>query len=295
MNIIYGDTLNISCKSEGEPSVTTKWLFQPNYGSRQELSFTDTIVVPNFQPKSEGKYSCHVENDVGEQDRDVKVNGLSKAAPILHQPSVDQITINIKDRLQLICNCKEWCFPLQKYYWKFRNDEGSENILEDDEHIKVVLNTNENRDKFNFTLSLNNVTAANEGLFTCFVENNAGSDEIIISVTVKIAPKINDLILYDWNNKTGRNDVILEGSSGYIRCVVSGTPIPVVRWTKNGSDLLYDERVYLKNSSLALNNVKPSDGGIYSCQALNPFGVTTKNLTILVVGELFYFDLMCIN
>lgn len=48
---------------------------------------------------------------------------------------------------------------------------------------------------------------------------------------------------------------------------------------------------FTQNNSLVLNNVKQLDAGIYSCQAINPFGVTTKNLSVLVVGKVHPFDL----
>lgn len=173
------------------------------------------------------------------------MRGLSNAPPVLEKPPTNQILVNTQDNVQLNCKCIESCNPLKRYYWRFKNSTFNEILFENlDKSPHVNFSENEDRNKFDFMLNLNNITEANVGVFTCFIENNMGSDEFSIDIQTKTAPQINDLILFNLSSETGQSTVILEGSSGYIRCEAYGSPIPVMRWTKNGTDLLDNERMY---------------------------------------------------
>lgn len=176
----------------------------------------------------------------------MKVKGISNALPVLKKPTISEISVIAEDNIQMNCKCIESCYPLRKYYWKFRNSTFNEILFEHlDKNHQINFTENKDQNKLDFVLNLTNITELNEGVFTCYIENNVGSDEFSIDIQIKTAPRINDLILFNVNNETGQSTVILEGSSGYIRCETYGSPIPVVRWTKDGTDLLHHERMYV--------------------------------------------------
>ncbi|XP_070563735.1 muscle, skeletal receptor tyrosine protein kinase-like [Ptychodera flava] len=75
------------------------------------------------------------------------------------------------------------------------------------------------------------------------------------------------------------------GGKVTFRCVVSGTPEPVVSWEKDGEPLPENmqSRVNLKNGNLKLKNIEPADAGFYRCIATNEMGTTYSQTAYLTV------------
>ncbi|XP_067369922.1 obscurin [Channa argus] len=70
-------------------------------------------------------------------------------------------------------------------------------------------------------------------------------------------------------------------------CVVEGKP-STVRWLKNGHQISSNRQCHIETSengvcTLAIKNLTTSDSGIYTCEVLNKFGVTSYNGNITVV------------
>lgn len=70
-------------------------------------------------------------------------------------------------------------------------------------------------------------------------------------------------------------------------CIVEGNP-STVRWLKNGQQITNDHRCHIKTAengicTLVIKNLTPNDSGIYTCEAVNKFGVTSYNGNITVV------------
>lgn len=71
-----------------------------------------------------------------------------------------------------------------------------------------------------------------------------------------------------------------------LECVVSGNPSPVVKWLKDGQELLLAPRLRLLHSNLVLSDVQLSDGGNYTCFVQVEEGaVASANYTLDVLGE----------
>lgn len=70
-------------------------------------------------------------------------------------------------------------------------------------------------------------------------------------------------------------------------CVVEGNPT-AVRWLKNGHSIVGDHRCCMETTeagacSLVIKNLVSADSGVYTCEAVNKFGVTSYNGNITVV------------
>lgn len=70
-------------------------------------------------------------------------------------------------------------------------------------------------------------------------------------------------------------------------CVVEGNP-STVRWLKNGQSILNDQRCCSETTetgvcSLVIKNLASTDSGVYTCEAVNKFGITSYNGNITVV------------
>lgn len=72
-----------------------------------------------------------------------------------------------------------------------------------------------------------------------------------------------------------------------LMCVVEGKP-SAVRWLRNGQQICNDQRCRITTTddgecTLVIKNLLNSDRGIYTCEAVNKFGVTSYNGNITVV------------
>ncbi|XP_042369826.1 obscurin [Plectropomus leopardus] len=70
-------------------------------------------------------------------------------------------------------------------------------------------------------------------------------------------------------------------------CVVEGKP-STVRWLKNGQQITNDYRCRTESTengvcTLVIKNLTTNDGGIYTCEVVNKFGVTSYNGNITIV------------
>ncbi|XP_070765008.1 obscurin [Enoplosus armatus] len=70
-------------------------------------------------------------------------------------------------------------------------------------------------------------------------------------------------------------------------CIVEGKP-STVRWLKNGQQITNDQRCRIETTengvcTLVIKNLTTSDSGIYTCEVVNKFGVTSYNGNITVV------------
>lgn len=72
-----------------------------------------------------------------------------------------------------------------------------------------------------------------------------------------------------------------------LMCVVEGKP-SAVRWLRNGQQICNDQRCRITTTddgecTLVIKNLLNSDSGIYTCEVVNKFGVTSYNGNITVV------------
>lgn len=81
------------------------------------------------------------------------------------------------------------------------------------------------------------------------------------------------------------------GSTVRLRCPASGQPMPTIVWSMDGSTqrlAVVRPGGPVKNRSrsfaLVLEDVRPSDAGLYTCTVCNPHGCIERNQTLIVTG-----------
>ena len=90
---------------------------------------------------------------------------------------------------------------------------------------------------------------------------------------------------------------VVRGDEGRtLDCTVYGNPTPDVKWTKDGHDILENQRINVSDfkgntSSLTITNVVRGDEGRYRCLANNSVNITTSAPGKLIVNCEYYFRL----
>ncbi|XP_055077076.1 obscurin [Periophthalmus magnuspinnatus] len=84
-----------------------------------------------------------------------------------------------------------------------------------------------------------------------------------------------------------KNQTIEAGGTVTLVCVIEGKPT-TVRWLKDSQPITSEKRCFFKTkqngeSTLIISNVTTKDSGIYTCEAVNKFGVTSYNGNLTVV------------
>jgi hypothetical protein len=234
--------------------------------------------IHDLNTDTEGEYVCEVENGIGDRlTRTMYVSGTAITPPMLRKTNHTYIEANAGDDVSLSCIC-EMCKPLRTSSW---SSEAVEN-LESYKNVRIVqkhFTSNE----FELVLQFKNVTEANQGLYKCIVSNEYGSDILLVELNVMVPPQIEKVVATNANESDDGSINIAVGSSTYIKCLVKGSPMPLIQWNKDGVPIL-DNTVANNSSSLNIEDAQFKDAGVYSCQAINSLGTITKKFTLLVMG-----------
>ena len=74
-----------------------------------------------------------------------------------------------------------------------------------------------------------------------------------------------------------------EGGSASFHCSVSGSPHPVIVWSKTNRQ---SSRSMVSGGKLLLKNVRGSDSGTYNCSAVNKLGQAQALVQLIVNGTI---------
>ena len=86
--------------------------------------------------------------------------------------------------------------------------------------------------------------------------------------------------------RVGDNVTALSNTSITIECPNSGIPIPTVTWTKEGEEIVSDEKFTIEaDGSLVINGAGVDDDGRYTCIANSSAGRDSASSTVQIVGK----------
>ena len=123
------------------------------------------------------------------------------------------------------------------------------------------------------TLTLTNATAADAGAYTVTITNSLGTaTSSAAQITVNAAPTAPTFAA------APQSQTAIAGAAVIFSVDVSGVPAPALQWLKDGSGI--DGAT---SSTLILNNVSPTDAGLYAVTASNASGLATSAAARLTV------------
>uniref|UniRef100_A0A8C9XRE5 Roundabout guidance receptor 1 n=1 Tax=Sander lucioperca TaxID=283035 RepID=A0A8C9XRE5_SANLU len=262
--VAVGEPAVLECQPpRGHPEPTISWRRDgTNLDDRDERITirSGKLMITNTRKSDAGKYICVGTNMVGERESEIAELTVLERPTFVKRPS--SVVVLAEESVEFHCVVQG--DPVPTVRWRKDDSDlpkGRFEILED------------------HTLIVRQVTSLDEGSYTCVVENMVGKSESSATLTVHVPPAF---------AIRPRNQVVTVGRTVTFQCEATGNPQPAIFWQREGSESLlfsyqppqpFSRLSVSQMGSLTITDVQRSDGGFYSCQALNIAGsVITKAL-----------------
>ncbi|KAL3977589.1 synapse differentiation-inducing protein 1 [Sarotherodon galilaeus] len=261
--VLRDEQLLLECIAAGLPTPIIKWFKKGGELPGQKVKFENfnkTLKIVSVSEEDAGEYVCMANNHLGTIRHSIFVQ--VKAAPYwLVKPS-DQV-LAPEETGRLICRANGNPKP----------------------HIEWLVNgqpiesspTNPNRQVLGDTIIFRSVQIGSSAVYQCNASNEHGYLLANAFVNVldlpprMLGPK-NQLIKVIKNNRT------------FLDCPFFGSPLPELRWFKNGQGSGLDGgqyRVYI-NGTLEIKRARAEDEGTYTCVASSILGKAENQVRLEV-------------
>ncbi|XP_032389383.1 roundabout homolog 1 isoform X2 [Etheostoma spectabile] len=265
--VAVGEPAVLECQPpRGHPEPTISWRRDgTNLDDRDERITirSGKLMITNTRKSDAGKYICVGTNMVGERESEIAELTVLERPTFVKRPS--SVVVLAEESVEFHCVVQG--DPVPTVRWRKDDSDlpkGRFEILED------------------HTLIVRQVTSLDEGSYTCVVENMVGKSESSATLTVHVNTVPPAFAIRP------RNQVVAVGRTVTFQCKATGNPQPAIFWQREGSESLlfsyqppqpFSRLSVSQMGSLTITDVQRSDGGFYSCQALNIAGsVITKAL-----------------
>ncbi|XP_055041761.2 hemicentin-1 isoform X1 [Misgurnus anguillicaudatus] len=268
IKVQVGHPIELPCVAHGVPEPSVSWLkggtALPD-GSDYRIS-GGSLILNQVGLIDEGTYTCVATNIAGQDETNIQLQVqvppvVEVSEPPFNSPLQERVA---NQQIAFPCHAKGTPEPVIKWFRNGQELTGNEpgvTIMED-----------------GTLLILASISPLDNGEYTCMAVNDAGTTEKKYQLKVNVPPDIRDSGL-------PFNVSVAVNQPTNLVCDVTGTPVPVITWYKDGVVVASSSNVHIlqKGKTLRLLKVAVSDAGRYTCKAINIAGSTEKD---------FYLDVL---
>ncbi|NWT47230.1 VCAM1 protein, partial [Chroicocephalus maculipennis] len=254
-----GDSLNLTCVTESNPSPQIIWRKHLADESIQHLIENNVLSIPDARFNDSGLYICEVINLVTNKTEKATVDIVIQGAPNIAELSIEpSATVQEGENVSIQCSAES--NPPPKIILRRKADSTDMGPY------------SEGR-----VLVLSSVTFLHGGNYECVAENSFGESKSDITLNVEFPPQNITVLVYPSEN-------VKEGENVTITCSTYSNPPSQMVLKK----VHQEKEIILPsvNGTFILYNVTKNDTGRYLLDVFNEVGNNIKVIEIAVVGRL---------
>ncbi|KAJ3598525.1 hypothetical protein NHX12_002036 [Muraenolepis orangiensis] len=269
-NELYNEFLRgqegvVPCLVSGQPDVEVRWLRdrQPitsDEGQRVRHLQTqnNSLHIADVRREDAGTYYCQATIRGRPIQKHLSISVVVNAPPTVHfKEAVKKVMAGPERNVSLLCLVDAQ--PTPSISWTMPGQfEPARHRYNSDRSELIILS----------------VSRADHGDYICTATNKIGESNATIELDVYEAPEV---------FVSAEEEAVFLGQQVSLSCNVSGHPHPQRYWINKHSGKRVDStsgRVRVQDGVLTIEEVAPSDGGLYSCMAVSAAGNASRDVAV---------------
>ncbi|XP_073341004.1 neural cell adhesion molecule 1-like [Pagrus major] len=252
----------VPCLVTGQPAVDVQWLrdkqaILSNEGSHLHQMSDNTLLIKNVKRGDAGTYVCQAQIRGRPITQSLSVSVVVNAPPTVRlREEQKKVLAGPETNVTLLCLVDG--LPKPNINWTMPNS------IDPSRH-----HFNSDRSQ----LTIRSVARADYGEYVCTATNKIAESSATIMLHVFEAPEV---------FVSAEQQSVSVGERVSVSCNVSGHPQPELHWLNkhNGHTVESSGRVRVVDGALVIEEVMPSDGGLYSCMAVSTSGNASRDVAI---------------
>ncbi|KAK2815880.1 hypothetical protein Q5P01_026347 [Channa striata] len=244
-----GESVSFRCQvGSGAQPIRLEWRRGNNQALPENAKIGpdgSVLTLANARPGHQGQYRCVAANSAGR-------NAATAVLNVKHPPKVQMIPegpLHVSIGESVSVECRATGRPRPTLTWK--------QITSNQQLVLTNMN-NVN------TLQLDDIRPEHAGLYLCLAENSEGVTQVSIEINVGGGPGA------PMASVNPAEMTVVEGQTVTMECQATGSPTPVISWSKLRAPLPWKHTVV--GGVLTLSDVGRQDSGQYICNATNIHG-----------------------
>ncbi|XP_040926337.1 hemicentin-1 isoform X2 [Betta splendens] len=266
-DVILNNPISLYCETNAVPPPTLTW-----YKDGQALTASDKVLIlpggrvlqiPRVHVEDAGRYTCVAVNEAGE-------DSIQYVVRVLLPPTIrgtdsdvpDEVTVLLNKTTQLDCHVDG--SPAPKVTW-FKDSQP----VVSDRLLRVLANGR--------ALQVMAAQVSDTGRYVCVADNVAGSAEKAFNLNVHVPPTV--------IGPSPVNVTVVVNNFVSLSCEATGFPPPTLSWLNDRGPIQGNPSALIMpgGRTLQILKAKVSDGGKYTCVAMNAAGEAYKYIYLSVL------------